>query len=46
MLIYQNLLKSFCQYLTRCSKKNQKFVGANNSNFVTKDLRKAIIKRS
>ena len=45
MLNYQNLLKSFCQYLTSMLQKN-KFIRANNSNFVTKNLRKAIMKRS
>ena len=39
-------MKSFCQYLTSMLQKNQKFIRANNSNFVTKNLRKAILKRS
>ena len=46
MLNYQNLLKSFCQYLTSMLQKKRKFIRANNSNFVTENLRKAIIKRS
>ena len=41
MLIYQNLPK----YLTSIFKK-QKFIRANNSSFVTKNLRKAIMKMS
>ena len=43
--MYQNLLKLFCQYLTSMHQKN-KFIRANNSNFVTKNLRKTIRKRS
>ena len=46
MLDFQNLLKSFCQYLTSMLQKKQKFIRANKSNFVTKSLRKAIMKRS
>ena len=46
MLNYQNLLKSFCQILDKYTSKKQKFSRANNSNFVTKNLRKAIMKRS
>ena len=46
MLIYENLLKSFCQYLTSILQKKRKFIRANTSNFVTKNFRKAIMKRS
>ena len=46
MLINQNLLKSFCKYLTSMLQKKQKFIKVNNSNFATKNVRKAIAKRS
>ena len=36
----------FLSILDKCVPKKQKFIRANNSNFVTKNLRKAVIKRS
>ena len=38
-------MKSFCEYLTSMFRKKQQFLQVNNSNFVTKNFRKAIIKR-
>ena len=36
----------FLSILDKYAPKRQKFIGANNSNFVTKNLGKAIMKRS
>ena len=52
MLTYQNFLKSFCRHLQAGSKKTQTNKTnynpnkANDFNFETKNLRKAIMKRS
>ena len=46
MLNYQNVLNLLCLYLTSMLQKKQKYIRANNANFMTKSLRKAIMLRS
>ena len=46
MLIFENLLKSFSQCLTSILQKTKSLYEQITLNFVTKNLRKAIMKRS
>ena len=43
---YHNFIKSFLTVINKYAPKKKKYLKANHANFVTKELRKAIMKRS